>query len=249
MAQTDYRTALIVGAGSGLSASLARAVRQGRHEGRARRAQRRRSRGADGRRSAAKRSPAMPPSAATWRKLFADVEAAFGAPDVVVYNASYRTRGPFVELDPAEVEKTLAVSAFGGFLVAQEAAQAHAAARPRRDPVHRRLGEREGLCAVGAVRHGQVRAARARAKHGARACARRASTSPMSSSTAASAARGVPIRPTSPTACSIPTPSRRAICTSCSSRAAPGPGRSSCGPGWRGSKASKSSLGRRPGSL
>ena len=54
-------------------------------------------------------------------KLFADVEAAFGAPDVVVYNASYRTRGPFVELDPAEVEKSLTVSAFGGFLVAQEA--------------------------------------------------------------------------------------------------------------------------------
>ena len=54
-------------------------------------------------------------------KLFADVEAAFGAPDVVVYNAAYRTRGPFVELDPAEVEKSLIVSAFGGFLVAQEA--------------------------------------------------------------------------------------------------------------------------------
>ena len=47
--------------------------------------------------------------------------SAFGAPDVVVYNASYRTRGPLVELDPAEVEKTLIVSAFAGFLVAQEA--------------------------------------------------------------------------------------------------------------------------------
>jgi NAD(P)-dependent dehydrogenase (short-subunit alcohol dehydrogenase family) len=54
-------------------------------------------------------------------KLFTDVEAAFGAPDVVVYNASYRTRGPVVELDPPEVEKSLIVSAFGGFLVAQEA--------------------------------------------------------------------------------------------------------------------------------
>ncbi len=56
-------------------------------------------------------------------KLFADVEAAIGAPDVVVYNASYRTRGPLVELDPAEVEKALAVTAFGGFLVAQAAAR------------------------------------------------------------------------------------------------------------------------------
>ena len=54
-------------------------------------------------------------------KLFADVEAALGAPDVVVYNASYRTRGPIAELDPVEVEKSLIVSAFGGFLVAQEA--------------------------------------------------------------------------------------------------------------------------------
>ena len=56
-------------------------------------------------------------------KLFADVEAAGRAPDVVVYNASYRTRGPFVELDPAEVEKSIAVTAFGAFLVAQEAAK------------------------------------------------------------------------------------------------------------------------------
>ena len=55
--------------------------------------------------------------------LFGAVERAFGAPDVVVYNASYRTRGPLIELDPLEVEKTLAVSAFGGFLVAQEAAK------------------------------------------------------------------------------------------------------------------------------
>ena len=42
-------------------------------------------------------------------------------PDVVVYNPSYRTRGPFVDLDPTEVEKTLAITAFGGFLVAQAA--------------------------------------------------------------------------------------------------------------------------------
>jgi NAD(P)-dependent dehydrogenase (short-subunit alcohol dehydrogenase family) len=54
-------------------------------------------------------------------KLFADVESAFGAPDVVVYNASYRTRGPVAELDPAEVAKSIAVSAYGGFLVAQQA--------------------------------------------------------------------------------------------------------------------------------
>ncbi|GAB2177694.1 SDR family NAD(P)-dependent oxidoreductase [Dongia sp. agr-C8] len=57
----------------------------------------------------------------------ADVKALFEqigtVPDLVVFNAGYRTRGPFVELDPAEVEKTLISSAYGGFLVAQEAAK------------------------------------------------------------------------------------------------------------------------------
>src|SRR5262249_60028438 len=56
-------------------------------------------------------------------RLFADVGNILGDPYAVVYNASYRTRGPFVALDPAEVEKSLAVSAFAGFLGAQEAAR------------------------------------------------------------------------------------------------------------------------------
>jgi len=54
-------------------------------------------------------------------KLFADLDGSFGAPEIVVFNPSYRTRGPVAELDPAEVEKSLMVSAFGGFLVAQQA--------------------------------------------------------------------------------------------------------------------------------
>jgi NAD(P)-dependent dehydrogenase (short-subunit alcohol dehydrogenase family) len=56
-------------------------------------------------------------------KLFSDVEAALGAPDVVIYNASYRTRGPLIDLVPDEVAKSIQVSAFAGFLVAQEAAK------------------------------------------------------------------------------------------------------------------------------
>ena len=40
---------------------------------------------------------------------------------MVVYNASYRTRGPFLTLDPAEVERALAVTTFAAFLIAQEA--------------------------------------------------------------------------------------------------------------------------------
>lgn len=120
MADLNYRTALIVGVGSGLSASVARILA-----------------GAGLKVAlAARRAADLAPLAkevggrafacdatksADVAKLFADVEAAFGAPDVVVYNAGYRTRGPFVELDPAEVEKTLIASAFAGFLVAQEA--------------------------------------------------------------------------------------------------------------------------------
>jgi NAD(P)-dependent dehydrogenase (short-subunit alcohol dehydrogenase family) len=57
------------------------------------------------------------------KKLYADVAGALGDPYAVIYNASYRTRGPLVDLDPAEVERSIAVSAFGGFLVGQEAAR------------------------------------------------------------------------------------------------------------------------------
>jgi NAD(P)-dependent dehydrogenase (short-subunit alcohol dehydrogenase family) len=56
--------------------------------------------------------------------LFAAVSADIGAPDLVVYNPSYRTRGPIAELDPDEVMKTITVTCYGGFLVAQLAARA-----------------------------------------------------------------------------------------------------------------------------
>jgi NAD(P)-dependent dehydrogenase (short-subunit alcohol dehydrogenase family) len=56
------------------------------------------------------------------QRLFADVDRDHGAPDVVIYNASSRTRGPFVGLVPAEVQRALQVTAFGAFLVAQHAA-------------------------------------------------------------------------------------------------------------------------------
>ena len=120
MTETPYHTALIVGVGSGLSASLARLFsKNGMKVALG-------ARRADGLAVLAKEvgGKAFACNAANpdeVMKLFTDVEAAFGAPDVVVYNASYRTRGPFVELNPEEVAKSIAVSAFGGFLVAQEA--------------------------------------------------------------------------------------------------------------------------------
>ena len=115
MAQAE--SALIVGVGSGLSASLARLLSsQGMRVALAARNTDKLS------------SLAGEIGAATFRCDATDrtqVEGVFAAlqsvPDFVVYNASYRTRGPFAELDPKEVEKTLNVSAYAGFLVAQAA--------------------------------------------------------------------------------------------------------------------------------
>jgi NAD(P)-dependent dehydrogenase (short-subunit alcohol dehydrogenase family) len=55
--------------------------------------------------------------------LFEAMDRDGATPDLVVYNASGRSRGPIAELDPAEVLRALEVSAFGGFLVAQQAAR------------------------------------------------------------------------------------------------------------------------------
>lgn len=53
-------------------------------------------------------------------QVFADLPR---APQVVIYNPSYRVRGPLAELDPREVRRTIDVCAFGAFLVAQQAAR------------------------------------------------------------------------------------------------------------------------------
>ncbi|HVL34950.1 MAG TPA: SDR family NAD(P)-dependent oxidoreductase [Burkholderiales bacterium] len=56
----------------------------------------------------------------------ADVQALFDAleaPELVVYNPSYRARGPLISLDAEEVRRSLMVTAYGGFLVAQAAAR------------------------------------------------------------------------------------------------------------------------------
>jgi NAD(P)-dependent dehydrogenase (short-subunit alcohol dehydrogenase family) len=122
MATDQYSSALIVGAGAGLSASLARAfAKQGIKVALAARTVEDLSTIA--REANAKVFTCDATKRAEVVKLFADVAREAGDPDVVIYNASYRARGPFVELDPGEVEKSIAVSAYGGFLVAQEAAK------------------------------------------------------------------------------------------------------------------------------
>jgi NAD(P)-dependent dehydrogenase (short-subunit alcohol dehydrogenase family) len=122
MTKIDYANALIVGAGAGLSASLARVFAQnGMKVALA-------ARTVDDLAGIAKETGAKAFACDAVKrddvaKLFASATREIGEPEVVVYNASYRARGPFVELDPAEVEKSIAVSAFGGFLVAQQAAK------------------------------------------------------------------------------------------------------------------------------
>ena len=110
--------ALIIGAGDGLSASLARLLAR---EGYA---------VALAARNTAKLAALAAEANATTHTCdaadAAQVAALFeaeGDAEVVVYNPSYRTRGPNAELDPAEVQKSLQVCAFGAFLAVREAAR------------------------------------------------------------------------------------------------------------------------------
>jgi NAD(P)-dependent dehydrogenase (short-subunit alcohol dehydrogenase family) len=122
MSDFPYRSALIVGAGAGISASLTRRLRAENIPV------------AIAARNVGKLSSlvdetgaiALPVDAADplqVEKLFAETEARIGAPEVVVYNASGRLRGPIAELDAAAVEQAVTVSALGAFHVVQQAAR------------------------------------------------------------------------------------------------------------------------------
>jgi NAD(P)-dependent dehydrogenase (short-subunit alcohol dehydrogenase family) len=110
------KLALIVGAGAGLSAALARAFKA---DGMAVALAARTTENRDGERA----YTCDATDSAQVEKLFSDIERDVGVPDVVVYNASFRTRGPFVDLNPDDVSRALAVTCFGGFLVGQAAAR------------------------------------------------------------------------------------------------------------------------------
>src|SRR5262249_62151343 len=107
MTTSRFNTALIVGAGSGLSASLARALAN------------------DGIKVAlaARTTNDLDPlvkdiggraftcdasKRGEGEKLFADLDASPRAPHIVIYNARFRTPGPFVQLDPPDVERARA---------------------------------------------------------------------------------------------------------------------------------------------
>jgi NAD(P)-dependent dehydrogenase (short-subunit alcohol dehydrogenase family) len=120
MTSPNYKTSLIVGAGSGLSASLARLL-AGSGMAVALAARDAHKLQAICAETGASAFACDAQDETQVARLFDDVEKQFGAPDVVIYNASGRVRGPFTTLDPAEVRRTLIVTAFGGFLVAQRA--------------------------------------------------------------------------------------------------------------------------------
>jgi NAD(P)-dependent dehydrogenase (short-subunit alcohol dehydrogenase family) len=115
--------ALIVGTGSGLSASLARLfAKNGMKVALASRKPQKLD-------ALAQETGARPyacdaSSRSDVPALFKSLTADLGSPDLVVYNPSYRTRGPLIELDPVEVERALMVTCYGGFLVGQAAARA-----------------------------------------------------------------------------------------------------------------------------
>lgn len=119
---TTRKTALIVGAGGGLSASLARAfAREGMAVGLAARD--------TGKLAAlcaetgARAHPCDASDEGQVEALFDWFDEGFGAPSAVVYNPSARRRAAVVDLEPGEVASAIAVTLFGGFLVARQAAR------------------------------------------------------------------------------------------------------------------------------
>jgi NAD(P)-dependent dehydrogenase (short-subunit alcohol dehydrogenase family) len=122
MPDFPYRSALIVGAGSGISASLARKL-AGLHMAvalAARNVEKLEPLCRDTGAHAFAADASNPQSVA---KLFKEVAERNGEPDVVLYNAGSRAPGPIAELDPNAVQQALAVTAFGAFLVTQQAAK------------------------------------------------------------------------------------------------------------------------------
>jgi NAD(P)-dependent dehydrogenase (short-subunit alcohol dehydrogenase family) len=122
MVGIPYRVALIVGAGPGISASVARGLSAaGLKVGLAARNIEKLTSLAQEIGAETFAADATEPDAVT--RLFEEADARIGVPDVVMYNASARAHGPIAELDPEGVRKAVEISAFGGFLVVQQAAR------------------------------------------------------------------------------------------------------------------------------
>ena len=119
---TPYRRALIVGAGPGIGASLARAFVGDCGMRVAVSARRREPLEAIAAKTGAVPLVADASNAAAVEALFGAAASALGgAPDVVVYNASQRVRGAFIDVDAEAVARAVDVTAIAAFRVAQQA--------------------------------------------------------------------------------------------------------------------------------
>ena len=122
MDKAKYKSALIVGTGPGLSSSLARLfARNGLAVAVAARQTDKLAALAKETKASVHQCNAADPAEVA--RLFETVEKTGGAPDVVVYNASNRVRAPLVDLAPDDVKRAIEISAFGAFLVSQQAAK------------------------------------------------------------------------------------------------------------------------------
>lgn len=114
--------ALIVGVGSGLSASLARLfAKDGMQVALASRNTDKLSTLASETKAKSYTCDAGDPASVT--SLFNQVDKDCGTPNLVVFNAGMRVRGPIAQLDPEKVKQGWISGCFGGFLVGQQAAK------------------------------------------------------------------------------------------------------------------------------
>jgi NAD(P)-dependent dehydrogenase (short-subunit alcohol dehydrogenase family) len=122
MTGIPYKTALIIGAGAGISASLARQLTgAGLTVGLAARDADKLAALAAETGATAFAADASDPAAVA--ALFDQVDARLGEPEVVIYNASVRAPGSVAEIDPEAVRRALEIGAFGGFLATRQAAR------------------------------------------------------------------------------------------------------------------------------
>ncbi|MDR3462510.1 MAG: SDR family NAD(P)-dependent oxidoreductase [Beijerinckiaceae bacterium] len=122
MVDFPYHCALIIGAGPGISASLARRLSKiGLRVGLAARDVEKLKPLAEETAAAVFAVDASQPE--QMAKLFLDMDRQVAEPDIVIYNASSRVPGPLSSVDPAAVENSIAITTFGAFLAAQQAAK------------------------------------------------------------------------------------------------------------------------------
>ena len=106
MSSIPYKTALIVGAGAGISASTARVfAAAGLRVGLASRSPEKLAALAG--ETGAETFAVDAADPADVARLFTEVDARLGVPDVVLYNASGRLRGSLLDLDPAAVRTAI----------------------------------------------------------------------------------------------------------------------------------------------